>query len=122
QGAIALQVRQGASALVTLPTLPPDQNRDARKIDVRLDNDGGGWLHFDFEISGVRASEWRRRFGGVSTQRDRLAAELHPMFPGLSLESAGLRMELVDFEKPVRAAASGHAPRLLRDEGSVRSL
>jgi cellulose synthase operon protein C len=125
QGALALHVNRGNAKLLTVPEPPPEKNAIERRVVAHLGRDGAAKLELDYATRGASAAEWRERYGGEGTRRERVLADLGREFPGFSLAegAAGVTTsELVDIEQPAALHARGTAPSFARREGTQLSM
>lgn len=123
RGAMALVVSENGGKLVRLPD-PLDTGRKA-EFKATLRADGSAKLSMDYEVRGALAAEWRARYHGESTRRDRVARDVARNMPGFALDAgaAGLEVNaLDDLDHPPRLIIRGTAPAYGRREGAVLSV
>jgi Tfp pilus assembly protein PilF/transglutaminase-like putative cysteine protease len=125
QGALALQVNQGNSKLVTLPDNDPKAHLKRRKVAMKIGPTGGAELTLEYETSGASASAWRRRYAAEATRRARVQEDLSHEFGGIELAdgpSAVHMNDLANFHEPVSVVVHARVPHVLREEGAAQSL
>ncbi|HVZ31763.1 MAG TPA: DUF3857 and transglutaminase domain-containing protein, partial [Polyangiaceae bacterium] len=125
QGALALQVNQGDSRLVTLPDHDPATHVKERRVDVDLASNGSAELTLAYHTSGASAAGWRRRYSAEATRRARVQEDLSHEFIGIELnDGAGALVmnDLSNFQEPVSLTVHARMPHALRNEGGAQSL
>ncbi len=125
RGAFALQINEGRPKLVNLPQPPPDASITRRRLDIALGPDGSAQFGVDLTIGGAYAPDWRQRYLGDGTRRERAqrdlarelgAIELAPGKPGLDVN------DLDDEDQPVKLRAKGKVLGFARRDGDALSV
>ena len=125
RGSMALVVRPDDSRLVTLPDPPASQTKRIKQLNAKLRPDGSAQVSMQFETSGAIAAQWRLRYHGESTRRDRVAADMAQVLPGFVMApgKAGFSSnDLEDIEEPVRLQVRGSSPNFARNQGKELSI
>ena len=125
RGSMALIVRPDTSELVTLPDPPASETRRAKQLRADLQSDGSAKVSMDYEVSGAIAPQWRIRYHGESTQRDRIAADMAQNLPGFVLTPGKAGVKTNDFEnieQPVQLSVRGSSPSFARRQEQELSV
>lgn len=120
-GALAIQINGGNAKVVRLPQNDPRNNVRKREVVATLNSDGSAALTLSYEARGTGASEWRQRYQGQATFKERVTQDLASELGGFQLGSAKAQ-DLEDFDKPALITVQGTAPQLARKEGSELSM
>jgi tetratricopeptide (TPR) repeat protein len=125
RGSLALVVTESGGKIVHLPDPPAQDSQRVHKLDATLAPNGSAALELRFEATGAFASEWRQRYHGESTRRERIGRDVAAELPGFELAQGPGALEtadLDDIELPVRVRARGRAPGFARKEGNDLSV
>lgn len=125
RGSMALIIRPNDSQLVTLPDPPASETRRVKRLSAKLQPDGSAQVSMQFETSGAIAAQWRLRYHGESTRRDRVAADMAQVLPGFVMApgKAGFDSnDLENIEEPVRLQVRGSSPTFARQQGQEISV
>lgn len=123
--ALALLVNKGQSKLVTLPSPDPKKNVIARTVNAAVTPTGSAKLELEYEVRGVAAPDWRRRYHAEGTRRERINGDLGRDLPGFEIQAGAQGIttgDLQDTEQPVRLTVRGTAPAFARREGDRLSI
>jgi hypothetical protein len=124
-GALGFHVNDGNAELVYLPHADPEQNVLRRTLTAQLAPSGEARLDIDYENKGNTASDWRRRYHGEATRRERLAADLGNEFPGFVVQPGAQGIvagDLDDIEQPIKLTIRGTSPSFARRDGDGLSV
>jgi tetratricopeptide (TPR) repeat protein/transglutaminase-like putative cysteine protease len=125
RGSMALVVRPNNSSLVTMPDPPASETVRGKKLRASLRADGSAQVTMQYETSGAIAAQWRLRYHGENTRRDRVGADMAQNLPGFVLApgKAGFDAnDLEDIEQSVRFHARGSTPTFARRQGKELSV
>lgn len=125
RGAIALVVNESGGKLVRLPDPPPTESVRTRRVDALLQPDGSARIDLHLETTGSAAAEWRMRYHGESTRRDRIVRDISEDLAGFDLAPGKTSLEtgdLENIEQPVRLHVIGKAPAFARVESDDLSV
>jgi cellulose synthase operon protein C len=124
-GALAMQVNDGKTKLVTVPVPPPGKDFVEREVHARIQKNGDSRLTLDYRAAGYNAADWRRQYHAESARRERVNHDLGAELPGfvLSPGAQGIQTsDLDDARKPVTLHVEGTAPSYARREGAQLSM
>ncbi|MEM1414845.1 MAG: DUF3857 domain-containing protein [Myxococcota bacterium] len=121
QGVTVLHVWPEGSELRRTPVLPPEGNRRAQRLTIRVRPDGSGSVEATETHAGTRAPRYRATYQAEGTQAERLERALRAVFPGLRLERHEFG-RLDSLELPVNLEWSGEAPQVALRDGEALQL
>ncbi|MBI5532622.1 MAG: DUF3857 domain-containing protein [Deltaproteobacteria bacterium] len=122
---LALVVSEQGSKLVHLPDPPADATQRVRRVEATIAPNGAATIDLRLEATGAFAAQWRDRYHGASTRRDRVSRDVAADLPGFELAAGAAGLEPADFddiEQPARVHVRGKAPTLGRKDGDDLSL
>lgn len=122
---MALVIHPQESRLVTLPDPPASETERSKVLRATLAADGSARVSMNYEASGAIAAQWRVRYHGENTRRDRIAADMAQNLPGFVMDpgNAGLESsDLEDIEQSVRLRTTGRSPNFARRQGDELSV
>jgi tetratricopeptide (TPR) repeat protein len=125
RGSMALVVHPEQSRLVTLPDPPASETERKKRVRATLRMDGSANVSIQHEASGAIAAQWRLRYHGESSLRDRIGADTAQSLPGFVLDpgNAGVESDdLEQIEQPVRLRVSGKTQSFARRQGDELSV
>jgi tetratricopeptide (TPR) repeat protein len=120
RGALALVVDEKGARLVHLPDPPAEQSRRVRNLEAAVAANGSATIDLKFEATGAFAAQWRDRYHGAATRRDRVLRDLTADLTGFELAAGAAGLEtgnLDDIEQPARLHLRGKAPAFGRKDG-----
>lgn len=125
RGALALVVGETGSKLVHLPDPPADQTQRTRVGEAIVNPTGSAQIDMRVETTGALAAQWRERYHGAGTRRDRVARDVAAELPGFELAPGAAGVEagdLEDLSQPARVRIRGKVPSFGRKEGTDLSI
>ncbi|MFO0678234.1 MAG: DUF3858 domain-containing protein [Polyangiaceae bacterium] len=121
RGAMAMQINEGRTKLVTLPDPPATESVTSRRVEASFTSDGSAQIDFRAEVTGASASAWRHRYHSDSSRNQRVSEDLATEFPALEVASVEAG-NLEDVEQKVAIRVKGRAPQLARKSGDQLSV
>jgi len=125
RGSMALVVDPEQSRLVTLPDPSAQQTIRKKHIRATLRADGTAHITIRHEVSGAIAAQWRLRYHGETSLRDRIGADTAQGLPGFVLDPGNAGVEAADLEnieQPVRLRVSGKTQSFGRKQSDELSI
>jgi hypothetical protein len=125
RGSLALVVNEQGSKLVHLPEPAAEATQRSRLVDATIQANGSASIDMRLEATGAFAAQWRDRYHGAATRRDRIARDVSSDLPGFEIASGTAGIEpgdLEDIEQPARVRLKGKAPSFGRKDGDDLSV
>ena len=125
RNAMAIVVSASGARLVRLPDPPASESVRSRKLEATLQPDGSARLDVQIDTTGASAAQWRLRYHGDATRRDRVVNDLSKELPGFEVAPGAAGIETNDLENlelPVHLRIQGRAPAFGRIEADELSV